>query len=65
MLCHQSTHRGYTLGVEHKGSTWCITASPKTSDLPILRCYCSKARAQSETDAIAEAKYRVDRVLAA
>jgi len=65
MLCHQSTYRGYTIGVECKGSIWLITASPKTADLPILHCYCSKATAQSETDAIAEAKYRVDRVLAA
>ena len=63
MLCHQ--YRGYTIGVECKGSIWLITASPKTADLPILHCYCSKATAQSETDAIAEAKYRVDRVLAA
>ena len=65
MLCHPSNYRGYTIGVERKGSIWLITASPKTADLPILHCYCSKATAQSETDAIAEAKYRVDRVLAA
>jgi hypothetical protein len=65
MPCHQSTYRGYIIGVERKGSIWLITTSPKTSDLPILRCYCSKVRAQSEADAIAEAKYRVDRLLAA
>ena len=65
MLCHRSTYRGYTIGVECNGSIWLITASPKTPDLPILGCYCSKATAQSETDVIAEAKYRVDRVLAA
>jgi hypothetical protein len=65
MRCHRSTYRGYTIGVECKGSIWLITASPKTPDLPILRCYCSKATAQCETDAIAEAKYRVDMVLAA
>jgi hypothetical protein len=65
MLCHQSTYRGYTIGVERKGSIWFTTASPKTPDLPILDCFGWKAMAQSETDAIAEAKYRVDRVLAA
>jgi hypothetical protein len=65
MLCHQSTYRGYIIGVERKGSIWLTTASPKTPDLPILDCYGSKATAQSETDAIAEAKYRVDSVLAA
>jgi hypothetical protein len=43
---------------------WFIIVSPKTADLPILRCYCTKARLQSEADALAEAKSRVDRVLA-
>ena len=65
MLRNQSTYRGYALTVEHKSGVWFITASPKTSDLPILRCYFSTARAQSEADAMAEAKYRVDKVLAA
>jgi hypothetical protein len=65
MLRNQSTYRGYAITVEHKSGVWFITASPKTSDLPILRCYFSKARAQSEADAMAEAKYRVDKVLAA
>jgi hypothetical protein len=64
MLCHQSSYRGYTIGVEQKGSIWFITIYPKTPDLPILHCYCSKARLQSEADAIAEAKSRVDRALA-
>jgi hypothetical protein len=59
MPSHQSTYRGYTIGVERKGSIWFITACPKTPDLPILHCYCSKARLQSEADAIAEAKSRV------
>ena len=64
MLRNQSTYRGYAITVEHKSGVWFITASPKTSDLPILRCYFSKAT-QSEADAMAEAKYRVDKVLAA
>jgi len=64
MLCHQSTYRGYTIGLEQTGSVWFITVSPKTPDLPILRCYCTKAILKSEADAIAEAKSRVDSVLA-
>ena len=65
MLYQQTTYRGYAIGVERRGNSWVIFASPKAPDLPILRCYCSKATAQSETDAVAEAKYRVDMVLAA
>jgi hypothetical protein len=66
MLCHYSTYRGYTIGVQQQeGSIWCVTVSPKTPDLPILNCYCTKARLQSEADAIGEAKSRVDKVLRA
>ena len=62
---NQSTYRGYVIGAERKSGVWFIMASPKTPDLPILNCYCSKASAQSEADAMAEAKWRVDKVLAA
>jgi hypothetical protein len=64
MLCHQSTYRGYTIGVERNGGIWLITTSPKTPDLPILYRHSSETRAQSEIDAISEAKGRVDRLLA-
>jgi hypothetical protein len=46
------------------GNSWVIFTSSKAPDLPILRCYCSKTKAQTEIDAIAEAKCRVDKVLA-
>jgi len=65
MLCHQSTYRGYIIGVKRKRSIWLITVSPKTPDLPILHRYSTETRAQSERDAIAQAKGRVDRLLAA
>jgi hypothetical protein len=65
MLCHQSTYRGYTIGVERKGSIWFTIASPKTPDLPIMDCFTSEAMAKSETEALTEAKSRVDRVLSA
>ena len=64
MLCHQSTYRGYTIGLEQKASVWFITVSPRTPDLPILLRYCTKV-IKSEADAITEAKSRVDKVLAA
>jgi len=65
MMCHQSTYRGYIIGVECQGRIWFTTASPKTPDLPIMDCFTSKATAKSETEALAEAKSRVDRVLTA
>ena len=64
-MCHQSTYRGYTIGVECQGSIWFTTTSPKTPDLPTMACFTSKATAKSETEAVAEAKSRVDRVLTA
>jgi hypothetical protein len=64
MLRHYSIYRGYSIGLEQKGSIWFIAVSPKTPDLPILRCYCTKALLKSEADDIAEAKSRVDRILA-
>ena len=33
MQCHQSTYRGYIIGVERKTSIWLITVSPKTPDV--------------------------------
>jgi hypothetical protein len=63
MLCHHSTYRGYTIDLEQKDSIWFIAVSPMTPDLPILRCYCTKVVLKSE--AIFEAKSRVDMVLAA
>jgi hypothetical protein len=47
MLCHQSTYRGYTIGLERNGGIWLTTASPKTPDLPILHRHSSETRAQS------------------
>jgi len=48
MQCHQSTYRGYIIGVERKTSIWLITVSPKTPDLPILHRYSTETRAQSK-----------------
>ena len=64
MAPQSDTYRGYAIGVERRSNIWIIFASPKTPDLPILACYCSQATAQTEIDALAEAKCRVDKVLA-
>jgi len=59
----QSTYRGYIIGMQSRGCIWLISVSPTTPDLPILRRYSFEATAQSEIEAMAEAKGRVDRVL--
>jgi hypothetical protein len=59
-----SMYRGYTIDLEQKGSAWFISVSPKTPDLPILRYYSTQAFLKCEAEAIAEAKSRIDRVLA-
>jgi len=65
MLSHQTSYRGYAIGLQQKGSIWFITVTPMTPDLPLLRRYCTQALLKCEADAVAEAKSRVDRVLTA
>jgi hypothetical protein len=70
MLGHYSIYRGYSIGLERQHLVhYCLPedtrpASPKTPDLPILRCYCTKALLKSEAADIPEAKPRVDKILA-
>jgi hypothetical protein len=59
----RSTYRGYVIGVKRKGRLWFVSVSPSRADLPILYHY-SFEIAESETEAMAEAKSQVDRVLA-
>jgi hypothetical protein len=61
---NESQYRGYIIGMERKGSIWLINVSPTRPDLPILHRCLFERIAQSEVDAMAEAKGRVDRVLA-
>jgi hypothetical protein len=60
----RSKYRGYAIGVERKGRTWLVSVSPTRADLPILHSYSFEPVVRSETEAVAEAKSRVDRVLA-
>jgi hypothetical protein len=62
----QSTYRyrGYIIGFERKRGFLIVSISPAAPDLPILHRHSFETVTQSETHAIAEAKSRVDRVLA-
>jgi hypothetical protein len=62
----QSTYRyrGYIVALHRKHGFVLVSVSPTTPDLPILHRCLFEYEAQSEIEAMAEAKSRVDRVLA-
>jgi hypothetical protein len=57
-------YRGYILSLERQHGSMLVSVSPATPDLPILRRYLFESAAQSEREAMAEAKARVDKILA-
>jgi hypothetical protein len=61
----QSTYqyRGYRVGLQQKHSHILVCVSPETSDLPILPRCMFEIAAQSEIEAIAEAKRRGSRAI--
>jgi len=61
VTCH---YRGYLVRLVHGDGILLLSVSPETPDLPILHRCLFEARTQSEADALSEARYRVDRVLA-
>ena len=57
-------YRGYLVGLERRHGLLLVSVSPATPDLPILHHCLFEASTQSEAEALSEARYRVDRVLA-
>ena len=57
-------YRGYLVGWERRNGLLLVSVSPATPDIPILPRYFFQTTAQSEAEALAEAKSSVDRVLA-
>jgi hypothetical protein len=56
-------YRGYLVDLQPRQGHILISVSPETPDLPILHRCLFEITAQSETEAIAEARTRVDRAL--
>lgn len=56
-------YRGYIIGVEHRNGFLLVTTSPAAPELPILHRYSLELTAQSETEAMIEAKCRIDLLL--
>jgi hypothetical protein len=57
-------YRGYIVGLHPEHGPMLVSVSPTTPDLPILRRYLFEIAAQTELEAMAEAKARVDKILA-
>jgi hypothetical protein len=58
-----SRYRGYDLVLRRQWSSWCVGVYPTQAELPILPRSALSTLAPRKADAIAEAKYAIDRVL--
>ena len=63
MRTNLTTYRGYGIDVFGKGICWRYRASPRTTDLPILKHNVFASDAMSEDLALADAKHRIDVLL--
>ena len=59
----QSRYRGYDIKMERRDLCWMVTMKPCASDLPEFRRYSFQTATQSEREALAQAKQRVDNAL--
>jgi hypothetical protein len=59
----RAQYRGYKIEGEPLGLTWHVSVSPTTPDLPILGHHSFLALTWVWTEAIAEARRRIDRLL--
>jgi hypothetical protein len=64
MRTNLTSYRGYGIDVFGKGTCWHYRASPRTPDLPILKHNVFASDAISEDLALAEARQRIDMLLA-
>ena len=62
---HESSqYRGYDIVLQRQWSQWCASVFPTREDLPIIPRSTLRTLASRKTDALAEAKESIDRVLA-
>ena len=57
-------YRGYDIVPMRQWSQWCVNIYPTRTDLPILTCSALSNLAAQKQDAVAEAKQKIDRILA-
>lgn len=57
-------YRGYQIETRREWSNWCVSVYPVRPDLPILARSTLHTLTSQESDAVAEAKRNIDRLLA-
>jgi hypothetical protein len=57
-------YRGYEIVPMRQWSQWCVGIYPTSADLPILARSPLSNLAEKKEDAVAEAKQKIDRILA-
>jgi hypothetical protein len=60
MPASRTTYRGYRVDVFGEGKAWHFAAKPITPDLPILSHNAFATNAESEVQALANARLRID-----
>jgi hypothetical protein len=61
----QARYRGYDILMQRRDLCWMVTMKPSRPELPLFQRHSFKTATQSEREALAETKRRVDQALAA
>ena len=61
----QARYRGYDILMQRRDLCWMVTIKPSRSELPVFKRYAFQTATQSEREALALAKLRVDQALEA
>jgi hypothetical protein len=59
----QARYRGYDILMQRRDLCWMITIKPSQPQLPVFQRYSFQTATQSEREALAQAKRRVDHAL--
>jgi hypothetical protein len=59
----QARYRGYDILMQRRDLYWMVTMKPSRPELPVFQRYSFQTATQSEREALAQAKRRVDHVL--
>ena len=60
----EARYRGYDIVMQRRDLCWMVTMKPSRPELPIFQRHSFQTATQSEREALAQAKWRVDHALA-